>query len=290
MLKQTSVLAVLLTGTVLMADDQSAGIDEAIHLLSGQTEFLRVEPILVTVRLKSERLHFLPPGLGVSKVGTLRFKVNPKVKPRSGARALPLEAQAPIVNAQSRDYDLLEWYQFPSAGKFTVRAVFQRKGVTLTSKPITFTIRKPGKDDPELSPVARIHHPPWCNYGTNKFCGDTFDLVKRWPDSRLARYCHYWNGQFLQHEKQYDKAIASYRMVVKKYPKLALADDADFGIVECLYAQGKLKEAQKYNTQVRQKYNERAKDSGLKYGDGQTIVQRLAHGMTHRINRDLGLE
>ena len=132
-------LAVLLTCTVLMADDQSDGGDESLHLLSGETELLQVEPILVTVRLQSERVHFLPPGPGESKVGTLSFEIEPAVKPRSGAKPLPLEAQAPVINAQSRDYDLLEWYQFPASGKFTVRAVFEHKGETLTSKPIAFS-------------------------------------------------------------------------------------------------------------------------------------------------------
>lgn len=233
---------------------------------------------------------FLPPGPGESKVGTLSFEIQPAVKPLSGAKPLPLEAQAPVINAHSRDYDLLEWYQFPASGKFTVRAVLQHKGVTLASKPIAFSIRQPAKDDPELPSVARIHHPPWCNYGTNKFCGDTFDLAARWPDSRLAKYCHYWNGRFLEHNKQYDKAMESYQTVIKKYPEFALADDADFGNVECLYAQGKLEEARKYNAELRDKYDKRAKESGLKHGHGQTIVQRLAHGMSHKINRDLGLE
>ena len=279
-------LAVLLFCAIVMTNDEVSAGDEALHLLSGQTEFLKVEPILVTLRLQSDRTESLPTGPD-SKTpgGALRFEIDPDVKPRSGARPLPLEGQASAATAQARDYDLLEWYQFPSEGKFTVRAVLEQQGATLTSQPVTITIRKPGPDDPELPPVARIHHPPWCNYGENKFCGDTFDLAQRWPDSRLAKYCHYWNGRFLQHNKHYDKAIASYQTVVDNYPNFALADDSDFGIVQCLAALGQSEQAQKHNAEVLRKYNALAEQSAAKYGPGQSVVQRLAYGMTEKINR-----
>jgi hypothetical protein len=268
-----------------MTNDESFAGDEALHLLSGQTEFLQVEPILVTLRLQSDRTESLPAGPGKTPGGALRFVIDPSVQPRSGAQPLPLERQASATGAQARDYDLLEWYQFPEEGKFTVQAVLEYQGGTLTSRQITITIRKPGQDDPELPPVARIHHPPWCNYGENKFCGDTFDLAQRWPDSRLAKYCHYWNGRFLQHNKQYDKAIASYQTVVENYPDFALADDADFGIVQCLAALGQSEQAQKHNAEVLRKYDARARESAAKFGPGQSVVQRLAHGMTEEVNR-----
>ena len=241
--------------------------DESLDLIVSQGDLLRVEPILVTLRLESDAFQSLPPGPGKSDNGELRFEIEPAVKARDGAKPLPLEAQASAIDARPRDYDLLEWYQFPGKGKFTVRAVLEQKGVKLASKPITFSIRNPGKDDVELPPVARIHHPPWCNYGTNKFCGDTFDLVNRWPDSRLAKYCHYWNGRFLQHNKEYEKAIKSYRTVVKQGPKFPLADDADFGIVECLTALGKSDEAQKHNAALLKKYDRKI---------GPTAIVRLA--------------
>lgn len=269
-------LPALLFCAVLMADEVSFGGDDALHLLTGQTEFLQVEPILLTLRLQSDRTESLPASPGESASGELRFEIEPAVKPRSGARPLPLEGS--VNDAQVRDFDLLEWYQFPGEGKFTVHAVLQRKDATLRSPKVTLTISKPGKDDPELPPVARIHHPPWCNYGENKFCGDTFDLANRWPDSRLARYCHYWNGRFLQHNKEYDKAIASYQTVVKLGPKFALADDADFGIVQCLTALGKSDEAQKHNAALLRKYDRLASESASKYGPGQTAIQSLAHG------------
>ena len=268
-------LAVLLFCTVATSGKVSFGGDGVLHLLSGQTEFLQVEPILVTLRLQSDDPQHLPASPGESASGALRFEIEPAVKPRDGARPLPLESA--VADAQVRDFDLLEWYQFPGEGKFTVRAVLQCKDATLVSSKVTVTIRKPGNDDPELPPVARIHHPPWCNYGENKFCGDTFDLTNRWPDSRLARYCHYWNGRFLQHNKEYDKAIASYETVVKLGPEFALADDADFGIVQCLTALGKLDEAQKRNAAVLRKYDRLASESASKYGPGQTAIQRLAH-------------
>jgi TolA-binding protein len=94
--------------------------------------------------------------------------------------------------------------------------------------------------------VDRIHHIPWSNYITNAFCGDTFDVVKRWPDSRMAKYCHYYNGLHHLHKKEYDKAVASLTTVVKKYPDFVLARDADAAIHECLLAAGKKDEAAKH--------------------------------------------
>lgn len=284
-------LTVVLLGSAGLGADKPSGADETLELTAGQAEHIWLEPILVTVRIESERFHGLPPAPVESKLGTLRFEIEPALKPRPDAKPLPLEAQDPGTNAQTRDYDLFEWFAFPeNGGTWSVRAVFEHKGTTLTSKPFTITIRRPAESDAEFGPMARIHHAPWTNYDTNKFCGDTFDLVEKWPDSRLAKYSHYWNGRFLQNQKEYDQAIASFRTVVEKYRDFALADDAEYGIVECLYAQKEFDEAQKYNSELRQKYSDRAAKGGLKNGSGQTIVQRLAHGMTHRINRDLGLE
>lgn len=216
---------------------QQANADENIELTSKQTKLLRIEPILVTLQLKSDEFQALPAEPGKSETAELRFEIEPAVQPRDGARPLPLEAQTP--DAKTRDYDLLEWYQFPDEGDFTVRAVLQRDGDKLASESIRFSIRNPGKNDAEFPPVDRIHHVPWSNYGVNKFCGDTFDLVNRWPDSQLAKYCHYWNGRFLQNSKEYDQAIQSYELVLKEGPDFALSNDADFGIAECLTALGK---------------------------------------------------
>ncbi|MBI3462853.1 MAG: hypothetical protein HY000_07300 [Planctomycetes bacterium] len=286
-----AILSLLLFGALGFGGSRAEDTPEALQLPCGRTDFLWLEPILVTLRVESERIYGLPPEPGESKLGVLRFQFDPAVKARPGAKALPLEAQGADTNAQSRDYDLFEHFAFPEgAGTWTVRAVLEYKGTTLESKPLKLTIRRPAESDAEFQPMARIHHAPWSNYDTNKFCGDTFDLVEKWPDSRFAKYCHYWNGRFLQNQKEYEKAIASFRTVVERFPDFALADDADYGIVECLVAQKKLDEGQEYNTAVRQKYNERAAKAGLKYGHGQTIVQRLARGMTNRINRDLGLE
>src|SRR5262249_55499640 len=161
------------------------------------------------------------------------------------------------ASARSRHYDLLEWFAFPDKGTWSVQAVFESKGGKATSSPVTISIDKPEPKDPEHDPMARLHHTPWTNYDSNAFCGDTFDLVKRWPKSRFAKYCHYWNGRYLQNKKEYAKAIASYRTVVEKYPDFALADAAEFGIVQCLHAQGKMAEAQKLNTALRKKVSER---------------------------------
>jgi hypothetical protein len=132
--------------------------------------------------------------------------------------------------------------------------VLEGGGRTLTSGTVAFSVLTPAKGDREHDSVGRIHHLPWTNYDTNKYCGDTFDLVKRWPTSRLAKHCHYWNGRFLQNTKEYEAAIASYRLVIGKYPRFALTDDAAFGIVQCLAAQGKTDAARRQNASVLTKF------------------------------------
>ncbi len=256
----------------------AAPAQPGLHLKVDQKEHLWLEPILVTLRIDGEGA-YLPPGPGKGAAGTLRFEIEPPLKPRPNAKPLPLEGPPDGPNAQCRDYDLFEWFAFPeNGGTWTIRAIFEQAGTSRSSAAITVTVRKPGQGDAEAGPVARIHHAPWSNYDTNAFCGDTFDLVKSWPDSRLARYCHYWNGRYSQNKKEYDKAIASYRTVVEKYPDFALADDADYGIVECLHAQGKLAEAQKHTAAIREKYTAQAAKAGVKPGTGQTVVLRLANG------------
>jgi hypothetical protein len=279
-----AVVALLLAGEAREA--RPAESKEALRLSAGQKEFLWLEPVLVTVRIEGLRGAALPaaPGAGKSdKSGTLRFEIDHKaVKPRrNGAKPLPLEAQADDV--QARHYDLSEWFTFPDkGGPWTVRAVFEHQGARLTSEPISVSIRRPAKGDAEHEPVARIHHTPWSNYDTNAFCGDTFDLVKRWPESRLARYCHYWNGRYSQNKKEYDKAIASYRTVIEKYPDFALADDAAFGIVECLCAQKKMQEARQSNTALGQKLRQRATSASA------SAVLRLVEGLSQRLDSDVG--
>jgi len=262
------------------AADRASEPKPSLDLTAAQTEFLPLEPILITLRVEGEGAA-LPPGPGESKAGSLRFEVEPAVKPRPGAKPLPLERQ--VADAQARHYDLFEWFRFP-AGTFTVRAVLEQKGSKLTSAPVRFTIGKVAKGDREEQPVARIHHTPWCNYDTDKFCGDTFDLVQTWPNSRLAKYCHYWNGRYSQNKNEHDKAIASFRTVIEKYPEFALADDAEYGIVECLVAQKKLREARERASALQKKCAERAPAEG---GKGQTAVQRLVEGMSRRLDREL---
>lgn len=240
---------------VVLTPGQRANANENLDLISKQTKVLRVEPIFVTLHLMNDEFQALPAAPGKSNVGELRFEIEPEVQSRNAAKPLPLEAQA--QDAKIRDYDLLEWYQFPDEGEFTVRAVLQRDGVKLASKSIKLSIHNPGDNDVELPPVARLHHLPWSNYGVNKYCGDTFDLVNRWPDSQLAKYCHYWNGRFLQNNKEYAKAVQSYELVLKEGPNFALSDDADFGIVECLTALGKTEEARKHNLSILKKYDQK---------------------------------
>jgi hypothetical protein len=275
---------VMLAGLSAAGADRPAAAKEALRLTTSQKEFLRLEPILATVSLEGAGGKGLPGAPGEGKLGTLRFDVAPAVKPRPNARPLPLEGLNPDPGAASRLFDLSEWFQFPEAGSWTVRAVFERDGRTLTSGPLTFTIRKPDKNDPEFPAMSRIHHVPWSNYEADAFCGDTFDVVQKWPGSRFARYCHYWNGRHLQRKGQYDKAIASYRTVVERYPDFALAEAADYGIGECLVAQKKVAEARKHNADLQRRYGERGAKARL---TGPTTVQRLAEGLSQRLRREV---
>jgi hypothetical protein len=306
------VFVLMTVGGLGLAAGRADG-PNALHLASSQKEFLWLEPILVTVRLDSVQRVGLPaevgaPGKAVHasngkakagkpsvsetrRVGALKFDIAPIVKVRSGAKPLPLEGQDPEATVQRRTIDLLEWFDFPDkGGTWTVRAVFEHDGSKVVSEPITVTLAKPAKGAPEFDPMARLHHTPWSNYDTNAFCGDTFDLVQKWPTSRFARYCHYWNGRYSQNKKEYDKAIASYRVVMDKYPDFVLADAAEYGIVECLLAQKKLPEAQKAAVALRQRLNDQAARAGIKPGTGQSSVQQLTQRVSARLQRDLGLE
>jgi hypothetical protein len=263
----------------------------ALSLTAGQKEFLWQEPILATVRLEGAASTGLPAEPGAIKAGGFRFEVVPAVKPRAGAKPLPLEGQEASVSASCRIYDLLEWFAFSEkGGPWTVRAVFEQNGTKLVSEPITISLRKPAKGDVEFEPMSRLHHTPWSNYDTNAFCGDTFDLVQKWPTSQFAKYCHYWNGRNLQNKKEFEKAIASYQTVVEKYPEFALADAAAYAVVECLYAQKKLAEARKVNDSLRARLEGKAAKAGVKTGTGQTTVQGLANSMAQRLKQDLGTE
>jgi TolA-binding protein len=99
---------------------------------------------------------------------------------------------------------------------------------------------------------------------------------ERWPSSRFARYCHYWNGRHLQHKKDVAKALESYRTVVEKYPDFALADHAAYGVAECLAAQGKYAEAAAQTAALRRRLAAR--------GD-QTAVRKLADALAQRLER-----
>jgi hypothetical protein len=217
----------------LFPGSAGAGEEKAVLRLStARTELLRLEPILVTVKIEGDAELGLPAGLGGESAAEMfGFEIEPALKPRPKAKPLPIEEKTALASA--RTLDLLEWYQFPDKGEFTVRAVFMHAGTRYASDPVRLTIRKPEKGDAEFDAVARLHHIPWSNYDTNAFCGDTFDVVKRWPDSKLAKYCHYWNGRYSQNKGELDKAIASYETVLKQYPEFEFADAARLSLEEC---------------------------------------------------------
>jgi hypothetical protein len=239
-------LVPLLVALVLTAGplpgQEAAKTTDGLTVSGVQKDYLAQEPILITVRLADKHIPALPAAVGAAKEKvTLSFEIQPAVKPRKGGKPLPVEGQ--VAESTERVYDLLEWYQFPAQGKFTVRAVARSGEATVSSEPFTVVLRRPEAKTPEWGPVDRLHHIPWGNYVTDAFCGDTFDLVKRWPDSRLAKYGHYWNGVHMQNKKEYAKAVESFRAVAAKHPDFILAADAELGVVECLLALGKATEA-----------------------------------------------
>ena len=223
----------LVFGLVAVADEAAR---PALRVSGAQPAYLRLEPILVTLTIEGApgaALPAVPGGDAQSAANALRFEVEPAVKPRPHAKPLPGEAATSNRALTTRTYDLLEWFQFPSDGEFTVRAVYEHAGNRVISAPLTVRIQSPQKGDADFDAVARVHHIPWSNYETNAFCGDTFDVVKKWPDSKLAKYCHYWNGRYSQNKKEYDNAIASFRTVIQQYPDLPLAADARRALAEC---------------------------------------------------------
>jgi hypothetical protein len=307
------LLALVMASGLGLGEARAADTQDALHLSCSQKEFLCLEPMLVTVRLDSARHQGLPaqPGavskamhaskskskaeqsaaLEASKRGTLKFDIQPVVKERPGAKPLPLEQQDPEAKVQQRTYDLLEWFAFPDqGGPWTVRAVFEHGGTKVVSDRITVRLSRPAKGDPEFEPMSRLHHTPWSNYDSNAFCGDTFDLVQKWPASRFAKYCHYWNGRYSQNKMEYDKAIASYGVVLEKYPDFVLADAAEYGIIECLLAQKKMPEAQKRAVALGQKLRDQATKVGIKPGTGLTSVHQLTQNVAAQLQRDPGLE
>src|SRR5262245_41882764 len=107
------VLSLLATVTGNADAEKPATDGATLQLTADQTEFLRLEPILVGVRVASKNGLGLPPTPGEGKAGTLRFEVEPAVTARPKAKALPLEAEATGTGIQGRLYDLSEWFLFP---------------------------------------------------------------------------------------------------------------------------------------------------------------------------------
>ena len=221
----------------LAADEPATG---GLVFVLPQKEYQTFEPILVVVQAPLGT-----PGLpmALDEKSALRFEISPPVQPRPGAKPLPVEAK--VDTARTRLYDLLEWYQFPAEGTFMVRAVLQNGAASAPSASATLVLRNPAKGDFERTAVERLHHLPWSNYGTDCFCGDTFDVVKSWPKSRLVPYCHYWSGLYSQHKKEHDKATGSFRTLLEQHPASVLADHAAIGLAESLLALNQRDEALK---------------------------------------------
>jgi hypothetical protein len=223
-------MAWILPGIQTAAADKRDPPAPELRLEAHASDFIWNEPILVTVLLAhgGGSLPAVP-----QRSGELWFEWNPVLTARPGAKPLPLQA-LPGLGVHRRVFDLLEWYQVPDAGgTWTVAAVYNHAGTILRSSPIKVTVRKPSATEADAEAAARLHHIPWSNYETDKFCGDTFDLVDKWPESRLAKYAHYWNGRYLQNQKDYEKAAASFRKAAQ-YDGFALKEDAERGLADCL--------------------------------------------------------
>ncbi len=245
--------AMALVGAGLSA---RAGGGDKLSLAAGQAEYLTHEPILVTLRLAGSGDFGLRHEPGACKGKEFHFEITPALKARKGGQTLPLEGKGMDRTATVRTYDLLEWFEFPAEGTWTVRAVVMNAGKELKSDPLKVTVRRPARGSKEVAAVGRLHHLPWSNYTTNAFCGDTFDLVKQWPDSRLARYAHYWNGVYSQNKKEYAKALESFRKAAS-YADFVLADHAEFGAIECLRALGRAAEASARSEELVRRLRER---------------------------------
>ena len=268
------LVALLAANGTTRGDNPSQG-QRTLVLSAAQAEHLTLEPILVTVQFGGKDVT-LPAGLDK---GPLQFQITPAVKLRKGGKPLPLEDK--VESAPRRRYDLLEWYQFPAEGTFTIEAVVQDGSAKVTSQAVTITIRRPGKQDADWGPVDRLHHIPWSNYVTDRFCGDTFDVVKRWPASKLAKYCHYYNGFFSQHAREYDKAIASFEIVTANYPDFMFADAANYGIAECLMAQGKRSEARAHVAALQKALRQRSANAA-----GSWCISTLVDKLAGQLRRD----
>ena len=77
----------------LAGADKATEAREALHLSCAQKDCLRLEPILVSVRLQGAPLAGLPAAPDQGKASTFSFEITPAVKPRPKAKALPLEAR-----------------------------------------------------------------------------------------------------------------------------------------------------------------------------------------------------
>jgi hypothetical protein len=260
MFRTCSLVGMLLVAASLATAAEPAKARTGLVLTPGQKDYLTLEPILVKVALEDTSVKSLPLLVGATKADSVfSFDIKPAVKPRSGAKPLPFEGAPRYVPAlrlgspprlvepsearRAGLVDLLEWYQFPAEGTFTVRAVVKQGDTTLTSEPVTLTLRRPDKKDKEWGPVDRLHHLPWSNYCVNAFCGDTFDVVKRWPDSKLAPYCHFHNGMHSMQKKEYKQAVASFRTLLEKHPTCLLVPNANRALLQCYVAEGKWVEA-----------------------------------------------
>jgi hypothetical protein len=250
-----AVAALLGTGHRAAAGEPAAK-GSGVELVAGQKEFLTHEPILVTARVTDRSGAVLRASPGDCKGKALRFEITPAVKARMNPNPLSVEGRTEGDLVTVRTFDLLEWFAFPAEGTWTVRVVVGHNGAELKSVPLKITLRRPAKGDREQAAVDRLHHLPWSNYTSNAFCGDTFDLVKQWPDSRLARYAHYWSGLYSQNKGEHAKALASFRKAAS-YADFPLAEHAEFGVVECLRALGRASEAAAQSEALARRLRER---------------------------------
>ncbi len=202
-----------------------------IQLKLDREDLWQGEPMLVTVSLNGADKDLLPrlatPG------SSLSFHFNTEmIKP--GILDNPdtaREGEIQVGNVVL--YNVLDCYSCSDdfAGSLQLRAELAYEGKVIKSDIVSLQISRPPEGD-EREAFQRLHHFPWANYYTSKYCGDTFDLVARWPESRYVKYCHYYSGCYLQNAGEWSQAIDEFKALLR-FPAFALSPEALYQLGVC---------------------------------------------------------
>ncbi len=228
-----------------------------IEITIDQKEFMQGEPQLLTVKLSEdlvEKKTVLPRALFKKTNLTLIFAepVEPMQKPEDQAIvAIPKQDFYKGIAA----YLINNYFNTHTPATYTLKAVLKTPEGSIESKAITYTVHA-ADSSLEEEAFGRLHHFPWANYVSNKYCGDTFDLVHRWPESRLAKYCDYYSGRFLLEQRDYNGALEKFENVITQNEPFALTSDTEVQIAVCLMNIGEKDKAKKQLEKVQSQYKQ----------------------------------